>query len=714
MLLASFLAGDARGRLRVATGIPCAKRSAGARRRRRRPPRRRSAHDHPAGHHPRASSRDSPSSCPSPAPGTCSSSPGCSTGTSCSRTPTSTRRSTSPCTWARSSPSSPTSGATSCACSAPGCAASPGAALRRARRASWPGCSSSAPSPRRSSASPSRTSSPTRLGKPWMIAVADDRLRPASCGSSTTSPSSTATSTPHLDRRARSSASPRRWPSRPGVSRSGITMMTGLLLRLDRESAARYSFLMSIPVIGGAAVYKGLEVAQDGLPAGHRDAVRRRHGLGRAQRLRRHLVPARLPQAAQLQPLRGLPHRGRRRRALLDRRRACASGDRHLSGPSCRIGAHTPAASDQESPVRDLSRGDRGKEVLDVQTRLRGQGFELGREGVDGFFGPQHRARRALVPAGARPARRRRASAPTPGASWSRPATRSATACSTCASRRSAATTCSPSRSSSTCSASTPAPSAASTTRTSSAPCSTSSATPACRSTASSARARSSSSRPLRKAESGREGKKIPERDGGYVAARSLTGQIVVVDPGHGGADTGVVSPRRPRREGLHAGARPAAGRAAARRGLPRARSRARRDEARAAVRARRGRRRRRRRLLRLAALQRRTSAGGAAAPPATTSSAATTTPSTAAGWPTTSARASEAAGAPCLGSFGRNYGVLREPRGDRRPGRAALPHQPRRGGAGAAAGPRRDAGAGARRRPRRLPGARALDEAAP
>ena len=54
----------------------------------------------------------------------------------------------------------------------------------------------------------------------------------------------------------------------PGVSRSGITMMTGLLMRLDRESAARYSFLMSIPVIGGAAAYKALEVAKDGLPAG--------------------------------------------------------------------------------------------------------------------------------------------------------------------------------------------------------------------------------------------------------------------------------------------------------------------------------------------------------------------------------------------------------------------------------------------------------------
>lgn len=54
----------------------------------------------------------------------------------------------------------------------------------------------------------------------------------------------------------------------PGVSRSGVTMVTGLFLRLTRESAARYSFLMSIPVVGGAALYKGLEVAKDGLPAG--------------------------------------------------------------------------------------------------------------------------------------------------------------------------------------------------------------------------------------------------------------------------------------------------------------------------------------------------------------------------------------------------------------------------------------------------------------
>jgi undecaprenyl-diphosphatase len=54
----------------------------------------------------------------------------------------------------------------------------------------------------------------------------------------------------------------------PGVSRSSVTMMAGMLLRLDRESAARYSFLLSVPVIGGAAIVKGAKLAKDGLPAG--------------------------------------------------------------------------------------------------------------------------------------------------------------------------------------------------------------------------------------------------------------------------------------------------------------------------------------------------------------------------------------------------------------------------------------------------------------
>ncbi len=42
----------------------------------------------------------------------------------------------------------------------------------------------------------------------------------------------------------------------PGVSRSGITMTTGLALGLERESAARFSFLLSVPMVAGAGFYK--------------------------------------------------------------------------------------------------------------------------------------------------------------------------------------------------------------------------------------------------------------------------------------------------------------------------------------------------------------------------------------------------------------------------------------------------------------------------
>ena len=41
----------------------------------------------------------------------------------------------------------------------------------------------------------------------------------------------------------------------PGVSRSGITMTTGLFLGLDRGSVARFSFLMSTPIIAGAGLH---------------------------------------------------------------------------------------------------------------------------------------------------------------------------------------------------------------------------------------------------------------------------------------------------------------------------------------------------------------------------------------------------------------------------------------------------------------------------
>jgi undecaprenyl-diphosphatase len=42
----------------------------------------------------------------------------------------------------------------------------------------------------------------------------------------------------------------------PGVSRSGITITAGLVRGLDRTTAARFSFLMSGPIILGAALFK--------------------------------------------------------------------------------------------------------------------------------------------------------------------------------------------------------------------------------------------------------------------------------------------------------------------------------------------------------------------------------------------------------------------------------------------------------------------------
>jgi undecaprenyl-diphosphatase len=48
----------------------------------------------------------------------------------------------------------------------------------------------------------------------------------------------------------------------PGVSRSGITISVGLLRHIDRTSAARFSFLLSTPVILGAGVFEAWRVIQ--------------------------------------------------------------------------------------------------------------------------------------------------------------------------------------------------------------------------------------------------------------------------------------------------------------------------------------------------------------------------------------------------------------------------------------------------------------------
>ncbi len=52
----------------------------------------------------------------------------------------------------------------------------------------------------------------------------------------------------------------------PGTSRSGITMTAGLAAGLSRETAARFSFLISIPTIAGAAILKTAELVTSPVP----------------------------------------------------------------------------------------------------------------------------------------------------------------------------------------------------------------------------------------------------------------------------------------------------------------------------------------------------------------------------------------------------------------------------------------------------------------
>lgn len=52
----------------------------------------------------------------------------------------------------------------------------------------------------------------------------------------------------------------------PGTSRSGITITAGLALGLSRETAARFSFLMSMPAIAGAATLETFELIRSPNP----------------------------------------------------------------------------------------------------------------------------------------------------------------------------------------------------------------------------------------------------------------------------------------------------------------------------------------------------------------------------------------------------------------------------------------------------------------
>jgi undecaprenyl-diphosphatase len=54
----------------------------------------------------------------------------------------------------------------------------------------------------------------------------------------------------------------------PGVSRSGVTITMGRYLHLTRDTAARVSFLLLVPVTLGAGIVKTLEAINEGLPDG--------------------------------------------------------------------------------------------------------------------------------------------------------------------------------------------------------------------------------------------------------------------------------------------------------------------------------------------------------------------------------------------------------------------------------------------------------------
>ena len=59
----------------------------------------------------------------------------------------------------------------------------------------------------------------------------------------------------------------------PGVSRSGATIATGLLLGTKKEETAAFSFLMVIPVVFGANVKKVIDVSSEAIETSSSEAI---------------------------------------------------------------------------------------------------------------------------------------------------------------------------------------------------------------------------------------------------------------------------------------------------------------------------------------------------------------------------------------------------------------------------------------------------------
>lgn len=49
----------------------------------------------------------------------------------------------------------------------------------------------------------------------------------------------------------------------PGVSRSGVTITAALFAGVTKKAATNFSFLISIPIVGGVAMYEGLKILRD-------------------------------------------------------------------------------------------------------------------------------------------------------------------------------------------------------------------------------------------------------------------------------------------------------------------------------------------------------------------------------------------------------------------------------------------------------------------
>jgi undecaprenyl-diphosphatase len=50
----------------------------------------------------------------------------------------------------------------------------------------------------------------------------------------------------------------------PGISRSGVTIAAGLFVGLERTAAARFAFLMGVPIIAGAGIWKIRSLLSEG------------------------------------------------------------------------------------------------------------------------------------------------------------------------------------------------------------------------------------------------------------------------------------------------------------------------------------------------------------------------------------------------------------------------------------------------------------------